>query len=334
MGDGLDKSPDEGDKSESAKAQAGQSAGTEGPTPSSEPVSEAVPPATEAKVEAEAEAQSKAEAKPKNDAIPDDLPVVESPKLDGSDIIEPVAEEAEFDGPDFDVGASIGPADVEAADSTIPQVAAEMPEPAVAPAPQQRSSRFPLLAAAIALAASLGALGGSLAGAGIVRLMPAAAAPSANTAEIRDLARTMREQLAEISTIKATLDNAARGTNAQFAKLGERLDKVEHAQADPAKLAHIADAVDRLGRGTAGSDITGSITTTAPTEPKITDRILEDWVVQQVQGGRALIENRNGGIFEVGAGSVLPGLGKVEAVKRQDGQWIVVTARGLILPGR
>jgi len=52
--------------------------------------------------------------------------------------------------------------------------------------------------------------------------------------------------------------------------------------------------------------------------------------VQDVRGGRALVESRYGAVFEVGPGSVLPGLGRVEIIKRQDGQWIVVTARGLI----
>ena len=74
--------------------------------------------------------------------------------------------------------------------------------------------------------------------------------------------------------------------------------------------------------------------TTPPAEPKIVDRIVEDWVVQDVRGGRALVEGRYGGLFEVGAGSILPGLGRVEAVKRQDGQWVVVTARGVITSGR
>ena len=80
----------------------------------------------------------------------------------------------------------------------------------------------------------------------------------------------------------------------------------------------------------------GSITpvTTPATEPKIVDRIVEDWVVQDVHGDRALVEGRNGSLFEVGAGSILPGVGRVEAVKRQDGQWVVVTARGVITSGR
>jgi hypothetical protein len=63
-------------------------------------------------------------------------------------------------------------------------------------------------------------------------------------------------------------------------------------------------------------------------------RVLEDWIVQDVRGGRALVESRYGAIFAVTEGTVLPGLGRVETVKRQDGQWLVVTARGTITSGR
>jgi hypothetical protein len=72
----------------------------------------------------------------------------------------------------------------------------------------------------------------------------------------------------------------------------------------------------------------------AAEQPKLTDRILQDWIVQDVQNGRALVESRSGGVFDVGAGSVLPGVGRVDAVKRQDGQWLVLTARGTITSGR
>jgi hypothetical protein len=44
--------------------------------------------------------------------------------------------------------------------------------------------------------------------------------------------------------------------------------------------------------------------------------------------------SRFGGVFDVSSGSVLPGLGRVETVKREDGQWVVVTARGTITSGR
>jgi hypothetical protein len=41
-------------------------------------------------------------------------------------------------------------------------------------------------------------------------------------------------------------------------------------------------------------------------------------------------ENRHGDIFEITGGSMLPGLGRAQAIKRQDGDWVVITARGII----
>jgi hypothetical protein len=61
--------------------------------------------------------------------------------------------------------------------------------------------------------------------------------------------------------------------------------------------------------------------------------IVEGWSIRSVRDGIALIENR-GEIYEVVPGAPLPGLGRVEAVRRQDGRWVVVTPKGLIVAGR
>jgi hypothetical protein len=42
-----------------------------------------------------------------------------------------------------------------------------------------------------------------------------------------------------------------------------------------------------------------------------------------------LIENRRGS-YEVYAGDSVPGLGRIDAIRRQDGRWVVVTSKGLI----
>ena len=60
--------------------------------------------------------------------------------------------------------------------------------------------------------------------------------------------------------------------------------------------------------------------------------MLQDWIVHDVQNGRALVESRYGGLFAVSAGSVLPGIGRVDTIKRQDGHWLVLTGRGAIIP--
>jgi hypothetical protein len=252
------------------------------------------------------------------------LPVIWSPKLDAGAGIE-----EEF----FDVDPAPPPPDDEA---VYGEAAKEEPSAAAAPSAQPRSWRFAMLAATIALVAAVGSFAGSLTGAGVGRLMPETT-PSATTADAGSILRAMKSELAELSAMKSDLDGSIRNANTQFVAIAERLDRVERAATNPAaQLAHIADAVDRLNKINATSETTGSIApmTTPPAEPKIVDRIVEDWVVQDVHGDRALVEGRNGSLFEVGAGSILPGVGRVEAVKRQDGQWVVVTARGLITSGR
>jgi hypothetical protein len=57
---------------------------------------------------------------------------------------------------------------------------------------------------------------------------------------------------------------------------------------------------------------------------------LEGWRLRDFYAGRAVVESRNGTLFEVGPGSSLPGLGKVEAIKRDNGRVVVVTASGTI----
>jgi hypothetical protein len=253
------------------------------------------------------------------------LPVVWSPKLDAG---------GGFEDEFLDADAAPSPPYDEAPhDEAAKSEESETAAPA-APAAPQRSWRFALLAATIALAAAVGSFVGSLTGAGVGRIMPEAAL---STADASSILRAMKTQLAELSAMKSNLDSSVRNANTQFVAIAERLDRVERAATNPAaQLAHIADAVDRLNKINAAPETTGSIApmTTPPAEAKITDRLVEDWVVQDVHGDRALVESRNGSLFEVGAGSILPGVGKVEAVKRQDGQWVVVTARGVITSGR
>lgn len=250
------------------------------------------------------------------------LPVVWSPKLAGME----------------DEAAALGADETAAAPSDeaprTETAEAEASEPTAAARPT-RSSRFALLAATIALAAAAGSFVGSLTASGISR-SALEIGPAASTADAGAVLRALKSEVAELSAMKSSLDGAVRNSTTQFAAISDRLDKVERAASAPsAQIAHIADAVDRLDKINGQPETTGSIATPAsPGESKITDRIVQDWMVQDVHGDRALVESRSGGLFEVGAGSVLPGLGRVESVKRQDGQWVVVTARGVITSGR
>ena len=57
---------------------------------------------------------------------------------------------------------------------------------------------------------------------------------------------------------------------------------------------------------------------------------VEGWVLRDVAHGGALIEGRNG-LYEVYAGDPVPGLGRIDAIRKQDGHWVVVTSRGLVV---
>jgi len=153
-------------------------------------------------------------------------------------------------------------------------------------------------------------------------------------------------------SLKAGMEHTSRLGMSQFNKTNDRLDKVEKAQAEPAaKLAKLSEAVDKL-RATpapapvpvaavqaAPKEVTGSITPPAAaaqasaTAPKVeVGRLptVEGWILRDVANGGALIEGRQG-VYEVYAGDPVPGLGRVDAIRRQDGRWVVVTSKGLIV---
>jgi hypothetical protein len=110
-----------------------------------------------------------------------------------------------------------------------------------------------------------------------------------------------------------------------------------------AKLNKAIDTLDRLSRADAAAqarDVTGSITPPAAAASPATAAVprpgggLDGWVVRDVRRGTALIEGRMG-VIEVDQGDIVPGLGRVDAIRKQpDGRWVVVTTRGLITSAR
>ena len=133
------------------------------------------------------------------------------------------------------------------------------------------------------------------------------------------------------------MESASRNVAAQITRIGERLDRVERAQAEPvAKLNKAIEALERLSRGEAASaakDVTGAIPPAGLATQGGKPGAVEGWVVRDVHRGTALLEGRMG-LIEVDPGDVVPGLGRVDAIRKQDGRWVVVTPRGLIMSPR
>lgn len=80
------------------------------------------------------------------------------------------------------------------------------------------------------------------------------------------------------------------------------------------------------------NDTTGPMPDAAPisTASPATGSVVNGWVLRNVSGGSALVEGRPG-LIQVMPGDSLPGVGRVETIKREDGRWVVVTAGGLIV---
>jgi cell division septation protein DedD len=213
--------------------------------------------------------------------------------------------------------------------------------------------RVAALAAVIALAAVAGAIGGTLATAGFGHVV----STDTKVASTRALEDTISRLDTEVAALRTSLEQASKHSASQISKTSDRLDKVEKAQAEPAaRLAKLSEAVDKLRTASAApaaapapvaaapaaqKESTGSIQTAnaaaaAPVpvpapKPEIARLpTVEGWVLRDVGNGSALIEGRQG-IFEVYAGDPIPGLGRIDAIRKQDGRWVVVTSKGLIV---
>ena len=198
-------------------------------------------------------------------------------------------------------------------------------------AARPRASRYAVLAASITIAAALGSVAGALAGSALMR--PAPETSAAPTMNANALSKTLAQLSADIASLRAAVDASGRTTNAQLSKITERVERAEKAQAEPAqKIARLSEAVERLERkpAPAPTDVTGSIVEKQEARPPI----VEGWVIRDIFDGRAMVQSSRHGIYEVGPGAPLPGVGRVEAIRRQDGRWVVVTPKGLIVSSR
>ncbi len=216
--------------------------------------------------------------------------------------------------------------------------------------------RLSAMAAVVAIAASVGAISGALATAGMMRFAAPAPVP-VQVADTSALDASVARIDADLVALKANVEQSSKTGITQFNRANDRLDKLEKAQAEPlARIAKLSEAVDKLritppaapaqAAAAVPKETTGSI---APTQPQTqvataaaapvpaapkteVGRLptIEGWRLRNAGNGGALIEGRDG-LYEVYPGDPIPGVGRVDAIRRQDGRWVVVTSRGLIV---
>lgn len=230
--------------------------------------------------------------------------------------------------------------------------------------------RFPL-AASIAFAAAIGAVVGAFGGDllrganaestlvngnGEMRILrDGVARLQADMAELQasfdnDL-RTFRSSLdEELTGIRQGLDSSlseltssAKATGDEINALGRRIDAAEQARGAAPQTRSAATERDpaAVDRDTVTAAIHDAQQQTRafraePTPAESQSReaqasVVQGWQVVDVFRGRALVDGRRHGLFEVGPGAPLPGVGRVESIERRAGEWVVVTSAGVIL---
>ncbi|GMO24422.1 MULTISPECIES: hypothetical protein [Bradyrhizobium] len=288
---------------------------------------------------------------PDHEAPPKPDPVkIEPPKIEASRIDVPKLEAKAETKPEPKPGKLIVMAPSERnwdREDFAPHVKAEEPRETGS------KRRLSAMAAVVTIAAGVGAISGALATAGMMHFAAPAQAP-VQVADTSALDASVARIDADLVALKANVEHSSKTGVTQFNRANDRLDKLEKAQAEPmAKIAKLSETVDKLratppaapaqAAAAVPKETTGSI---APTQvataaaapapvaaaPKTeVGRLptVEGWRLRNAANGGALIEGRDG-LYEVYPGDPIPGLGRVDAIRRQDGRWVVVTSKGLI----
>jgi hypothetical protein len=256
-----------------------------------------------------------------------ELPTVESPPLSPAEkLSEPVLDAQMKPRPAPDVQPATAALEPEAKAKprfAMPQIkmpAMKMPDMKIsAPKMSRRMRRRAALAATIMLAAGFGAAAGAIA-----MRQPAPPPAKPNTALLEEnhaLQRSVAKLNKDLTTLKANVESAARDSKTQIAKvtasLSDRLDKAMDVTGSIGKPATTTAAVP-----------SPAIAEPAPLPPP-RPSIVQGWTVREARNGRIWVENR-GELFAVAPGVPLPGLGRVETIRRDGSSLVVVTTKGLI----
>jgi hypothetical protein len=212
-----------------------------------------------------------------------------------------------------------------------------------------RHKRYALLAASLTIAAALGVVIGALANGAFSK----PEAPHVDVASIEErkaLQQSIAHLTKEVTTLKANLDTANKAARTQIAKLNDKL--AERIKKESADVTGSISAPQTAAPAPADQSAAAATTPTpipqprpaqvasvaaepppAPQPPTMRSSIVPGWWIRDARDGYVYVEG-HGEIYEVVPGAPLPGLGPVEQIKRQDGRWVVVTPRGIIVSMR
>lgn len=173
---------------------------------------------------------------------------------------------------------------------------------------------------------------------------------AAASAEIRNLRETvaqLRKQVSGVSenldALRTAVDQSSKVTNDRFGRFAENLDRIERvSSSSTAKLDKLAQMQAQapapatvqsqplqqqgpLIVSAAAPDFTGSVP--APERSSLPRKAVKGWSVRQAYEGIAILQGPNG-VIEAVLGQQVPGLGRIEEIRSENGRFAVDLSGG------
>ncbi|MDF0579360.1 hypothetical protein [Bradyrhizobium yuanmingense] len=198
---------------------------------------------------------------------------------------------------------------------------------------------------------------------GVIAYLTTQPAPNnaAANAEIRILRETvaqLRKQVSGVSEnldgLRTAVDQSSKVTNDRFGRFAENLDRIERvsssstvkldklaqvqaqAQAAQAPAPATVQTQPALPQGpmmaaVAAPEFTGSVP--APERASAPRKAIKGWAVRQAYEGIAILQGPNG-VIEAVLGQQVPGLGRIEEIRNENGRLVVEAGGGVIYSSR
>ena len=241
----------------------------------------------------------------------------------------------------------------------IPKPAPAVIRPAVIvakPPPPRPTWVAPLATLAVAAMLVVCACTGVIA---YLTTQPAQSNVAAN-AEIRNLRETvaqLRRQVSGVSEnldgLRTAVDQSSKATNDRFGRFAENLDRIERvSSSSTAKLDKLAQGQAQaqaqasapamvqsqpasqqgpMMASVAAPEFTGSVP--ASERASAPRKTIKGWSVRQAYEGIAILQGPNG-VIEAVLGQQVPGLGRIEEIRNENGRLVVESSGGVIYSSR
>jgi len=189
---------------------------------------------------------------------------------------------------------------------------------------RRRHRHYAVLAASVAIAAAIGVLAGATMTSGFSK---PASVDVAGLEESKAAQQSIARLSKDVASLKASFEAANKSAHSQFAKISERLARdgaeITSAVTPPQTVPPTSAATAPLPPARPGPAVE------VPRRPSV----ITDWTIRETRDGFVYVQG-HGDVYQVVPGAPLPGIGPVEQIKRQDGRWVVVTPKGIIVSMR